>query len=117
MRTNFIKTSVPGVLFGEQSVAGLTRAIRLAESHAFDPAALRAQAAPFTPERFDREFRAAFDQAYARWRSAGGAAGSESGTKGRRDGARARPGGATGAWSGAATERGFQRVIASRPTS
>jgi glycosyltransferase involved in cell wall biosynthesis len=58
-----------GVLFGEQSAAGLARAIRLREAHAFDAAALRAQAAPFEAERFDREFRAVFDQAYARWKA------------------------------------------------
>ena len=58
-----------GVLFGEQSVEGLIRAIRLRESHEFDPAALRAQAAPFAAERFDREFRAAFEEAYALWRA------------------------------------------------
>jgi glycosyltransferase involved in cell wall biosynthesis len=62
-----------GVLFGEQSVAGLMRAIRLCESHTFDPATLRAQAAPFTAERFDREFRAAFDEAHARWKAGPGA--------------------------------------------
>ncbi len=59
-----------GVLFGEQSVAGLVRAIRLREGHTFDPATLRAQAAPFTAERFDREFRAAFEAAHARWKAA-----------------------------------------------
>jgi glycosyltransferase involved in cell wall biosynthesis len=58
-----------GVLFGEQSVEGLMRAIRLREEHTFDPAQLRAQAAPFSAERFDREFRAAFELAYQRWKS------------------------------------------------
>jgi glycosyltransferase involved in cell wall biosynthesis len=58
-----------GLLFGEQSVAGLMRAMRLCERHTFDRAALRALAAPFSPERFDREFRAAFDLAYDRWKS------------------------------------------------
>ena len=58
-----------GVLFGEQSVEGLMRAIRLREEHTFDPAPLRAQAAPFSAERFDREFRAAFELAYQRWKS------------------------------------------------
>jgi glycosyltransferase involved in cell wall biosynthesis len=62
-----------GVLFGEQSVAGLTRAIRLREEHTFDVAALRAQAQRFSAERFDREFRVAFREAHARWRSEGGA--------------------------------------------
>jgi glycosyltransferase involved in cell wall biosynthesis len=58
-----------GVLFGEQSAEGLVRAIRLFETRRFDPAALGAQAAPFAPSRFDREFRAAFEDAYARWRA------------------------------------------------
>jgi len=58
-----------GVLFGEQSVDGLMRGIRFGEEHTFDRAALRALATPFSPERFDREFRAAFDLAYDRWKS------------------------------------------------
>jgi glycosyltransferase involved in cell wall biosynthesis len=58
-----------GVLFGEQSVEGLMRAIRLREAQSFDPEALRARAAPFSAERFDREFRAAFDLAFERWKS------------------------------------------------
>ena len=58
-----------GVLFGEQGVDGLVRAIRLREERTFDPLALAAQAAPFSAERFDREFRDAFDLAYDRWKS------------------------------------------------
>jgi glycosyltransferase involved in cell wall biosynthesis len=58
-----------GVLFGEQSVEGLMRAIRLCEEHRFEPAALRAQATPFSAERFDRELRDAFDRDFDRWRS------------------------------------------------
>jgi glycosyltransferase involved in cell wall biosynthesis len=58
-----------GVLFGDQSPEGLVRAIRLLESESFEPAALRALAAPFAAERFDREFRAAFSEAYARWKA------------------------------------------------
>ena len=58
-----------GVLFGEQSAEGLMRAIQLRETHAFDGAALSALAAPFAAERFDREFRAAFELAYLRWKS------------------------------------------------
>jgi glycosyltransferase involved in cell wall biosynthesis len=69
------EAAVPGgVLFGEQSVEGLTRAIRLFETRRFDPAVLGAQAAPFAAARFDREFRAAFEDAYARWRSRGAGA-------------------------------------------
>jgi hypothetical protein len=45
------------------------RAIRLREEHTFDPELLRAQAAPFSVARFDREFREAFDVAYDRWKS------------------------------------------------
>ena len=58
-----------GVLFGEQSVEGLMRAIRLREERTFDPASLAAQAAPFSAERFDREFREVFEAAYDRWKS------------------------------------------------
>jgi len=58
-----------GVLFGSQTVEGLVEAIRLVESTTFDPHALRAQAEPFSPEAFDRGFEAAFDRAFAAWRS------------------------------------------------
>ncbi|MBI1798052.1 MAG: glycosyltransferase [Candidatus Eisenbacteria bacterium] len=58
-----------GVLFGTQTVEGITRAIALLESQPFDPEALRRQAAPFTAERFDREFTAAFDREYAAWKA------------------------------------------------
>jgi glycosyltransferase involved in cell wall biosynthesis len=58
-----------GVLFGTQSVDALVRAIGLLESQRFDPAALRAHAAPFSAERFDREFTEAFDREYARWKA------------------------------------------------
>jgi len=68
------EAKVPGgVLFGEQSIEGLARAIRLRETHEFDPAALRAQAAPFAAERFDREFRAAFEAGYREWKGASAA--------------------------------------------
>ena len=58
-----------GVLFGEQSVAGLARAIELLEAQDFDPAALCAHAAPFASGRFDREFRAAFETSFAAWKA------------------------------------------------
>jgi glycosyltransferase involved in cell wall biosynthesis len=59
-----------GVLFGAQNPEALARAILLFESQAFDVTALRDQAGPFGAERFDREFRAAFEAAYARWKAA-----------------------------------------------
>jgi glycosyltransferase involved in cell wall biosynthesis len=58
-----------GVLFGTQSPEALARAIQFFESRAFDSAALRAQAEPFGAERFDHEFRAAFEAAYTRWKA------------------------------------------------
>ena len=70
------EAKVPGgVLFGEQTVEGLVRAIRLREAHEFDPSALRARAAPFAAERFDREFRAVFEERYREWRGASAAGG------------------------------------------
>ena len=36
---------------------------------------LRVHAAPFAAERFDREFRAAFEEAYALWRAGAAARG------------------------------------------
>ncbi|HET7226948.1 MAG TPA: glycosyltransferase [Candidatus Eisenbacteria bacterium] len=59
-----------GVLFGTQSVECLIEAIRLLERERFDPHELARRAAPFAPERFDREFEAAFTRAYERWRGA-----------------------------------------------
>jgi glycosyltransferase involved in cell wall biosynthesis len=61
-----------GVLFGAQDAEGLARAMRLREEHAFDAQALRRQAEPFAVERFDREFRTAFDRSLARWRAQAG---------------------------------------------
>ena len=58
-----------GILFGAQDAEGLARAMRLREEHTFDAQVLRRQAEPFAVERFDREFRAAFDRALARWRA------------------------------------------------
>ena len=58
-----------GVLFGTESVEGLIEGIHLAEREHFDPAALRAQAEPFSAEAFDQRFRAAFERAYAAWKA------------------------------------------------
>jgi len=63
-----------GVLFGEQTVGGLCRAIQLLEARRFERSALRPLAGPFSAERFDREFRAAFEDGYARWRAGAKAA-------------------------------------------
>jgi hypothetical protein len=54
--------AVPGgVLFGEQSVDAIASALTLADRSAFDPDALAALAAPFSPGAFDRGFMAAFE--------------------------------------------------------
>jgi glycosyltransferase involved in cell wall biosynthesis len=58
-----------GVLFGEPTAAALADAIRLAESTAFDPHALRARALPFDDAAFDRAFENAFRAAYEAWRN------------------------------------------------
>jgi glycosyltransferase involved in cell wall biosynthesis len=69
-----------GVLYREAGAAGLARAIERFEMETFDPAVLRAQAEPFAPERFDREFRAVFDREYAAWQSGASPAGHAPGT-------------------------------------
>jgi len=56
-----------GVMFGEPSVESLIEAIRLFESHPVDGEGLRRLAEPFAAERFDREFRSAFDRERAVW--------------------------------------------------
>jgi len=58
-----------GILFGSQSEEGIAEAIEAFEREAFDPAALRALALPFAPERFDREFADAFTRAHEAWRA------------------------------------------------
>jgi glycosyltransferase involved in cell wall biosynthesis len=58
-----------GVLFGEPAADSLIEAIRLLEEQPFDPAALRRMAEPFAPERFDRDFRSAFERQYDAWRA------------------------------------------------
>jgi glycosyltransferase involved in cell wall biosynthesis len=50
-----------GVLFPEQSVAGLCDAIELFERLSLDPDSARENAARFAPERFDRELSAVID--------------------------------------------------------
>jgi glycosyltransferase involved in cell wall biosynthesis len=52
---------VTGVLFEEQSVAGVCEAIECFEDMAFDADVLRQNATSFRPERFDRELLAAID--------------------------------------------------------
>jgi glycosyltransferase involved in cell wall biosynthesis len=54
-----------GVLFGTQSVEGVVGAIQALEANPVDREALPKQARPFSEDRFDREFRAAFDRHYA----------------------------------------------------
>jgi glycosyltransferase involved in cell wall biosynthesis len=56
-----------GALFGRPTVDSLVEALRLLEESPAAPAALRAAAEPFAAERFDREFREAFDRARARF--------------------------------------------------
>jgi glycosyltransferase involved in cell wall biosynthesis len=62
-----------GVLFGEPNAPCLIAAIGQLEATRFEPAGLRARAGGFAPERFDREFSAAFAEAYASWGARGGA--------------------------------------------
>ena len=59
-----------GVLFGAQTVEGLTRAMAVLEAASFDPADVRANAEPFAEEVFDRAFAAALARAHAAWRTA-----------------------------------------------
>jgi len=56
-----------GILFGTPTEEGLAAAIERFERERFDPAELRRNALPFAPERFDREFAAAFTRAYGEW--------------------------------------------------
>jgi glycosyltransferase involved in cell wall biosynthesis len=60
-----------GVLFGAQDPNVLVAAIGQLESLRWEPAKLRALAEPFAPERFDREFLAAYERAFSAWRAAG----------------------------------------------
>jgi glycosyltransferase involved in cell wall biosynthesis len=57
-----------GVLFGTQTVEGLTQALARLEATRFEPARLRAQTAPFAAEAFDARVRSAFDRGHAAWR-------------------------------------------------
>jgi len=59
-----------GILFGTQTVDALTAAIERFEREGFEPEALHALAQPFSADRFDRAFAAAFEDLHARWRSA-----------------------------------------------
>ena len=63
-----VATVPGGVLFGSQTVEGLTEAIRHFETERFDPDALHEHARPFSVEAFDRRFQDAFARAYAGWR-------------------------------------------------
>ena len=58
-----------GVLFGSQTVDSLAEAILELDRAPFDPVALAGLARPFGAERFDAEFRAAFDRHFAEWRA------------------------------------------------
>ena len=59
------------MLFGRQTAEALAEAIRALETTPFDPAAVAERARPFAAERFDMEFRAAFERELERWRSGG----------------------------------------------
>lgn len=63
-----VATVPGGVLFGQQTVAGLTAAISHFERERFDPEALHRQALPFSLAVFDASFDRAFDQALEAWR-------------------------------------------------
>jgi glycosyltransferase involved in cell wall biosynthesis len=56
-----VEDGVTGVLFDEQSVAGMRRAIERFEGLSLDPDAARRGAVRFAPERFDRELTAAIE--------------------------------------------------------
>lgn len=63
-------TRVPGgVLFAEQSLDSLRRAIEAFERESWSPAALARLAMPFATQRFDQGVRAAFDAGFAAWTS------------------------------------------------
>jgi glycosyltransferase involved in cell wall biosynthesis len=53
-----------GVLFGRQTVESLLEALALLEAGHFAPVTLAAHAGPFGPERFDHEFKLAFERGY-----------------------------------------------------
>jgi glycosyltransferase involved in cell wall biosynthesis len=57
-----------GVLFGAQSVEGVMEGIRMLEKSPVERGALSSFAAPFNPERFDREFLEVFHRSYEAWR-------------------------------------------------
>jgi glycosyltransferase involved in cell wall biosynthesis len=57
-----------GVLFGRQTVEGLSEAIRLFESHRFDSERVHSLAEPFDAAAFDRAYTTAFEDAYRAWR-------------------------------------------------
>ncbi len=59
-----------GALFGAQTVESVCAAMRLVEAAPPAPEALAAAARPFAAERFDAEFRAAFERHHAAWRAA-----------------------------------------------
>lgn len=61
-----------GILFGTQSVEGLSAALAEFERQTFDAQALRALAKPFDEPEFDRAFRQVFDREYRFWQARGG---------------------------------------------
>ncbi|HEY7862279.1 MAG TPA: glycosyltransferase [Thermoanaerobaculia bacterium] len=54
---DMVRDGEHGLLYGEESAAGLAAALRRLESKSFDYNSLRASALQFSPERFAREFR------------------------------------------------------------
>jgi len=77
------------VLFGAQDANVLVAAIGQLEASRLAPANLRALAEPFAPERFDREFMAAYERGLSAWRSAGSPATVPSGDVATAEGAAA----------------------------
>jgi len=57
-----------GVLFGRQTADSLAEAILELDRAAFDPVPLAELARPFGSERFDTEFRIAFDRHFREWK-------------------------------------------------
>ena len=59
-----------GVLFGQQTVESIAEALAELDHSHFEPARLAELAQPFGNQRFDAEFRAAFEGHYREWREA-----------------------------------------------
>lgn len=68
VRSGGVAEAPGGVLFGAQTVEGLSAALERLDRTRFEPARLRAQAEPFAAEAFDARVRSAFERGLAAWR-------------------------------------------------